>query len=193
MRAFTMRSPADQQQDPERKYTVNKSLWIVFCLALSAAGLIGQMTTFGADTNATYTITANWVFKVGKIHESGSHTVTAVFLSDNTCSMTLGLGTFSGDYTERKNGVKLTFGDETKAAIVSNAVAVIEPYLPAGVTAKGKNVKFSKIKLKDGAPVKASDVVTGKLSETVRGKVQSRPFTLKTVWTDWVLTSGSGI
>jgi hypothetical protein len=169
---------------------MKKSPWIVFCAAVIFAGLSGQMTAFGASTNAVYSLTSESLFKVGKLKVDKSNSATAVFLSDGTCSLNVGTNVFSGTYAVAKNGKQATLTPDANglAAIKSNVVDLIIGQVPVGVTISVKSVKFSKIILKKGA-LFAMDTVSGKGCE---GK-KCRGFSLKTLWTGWTLVSGTNI
>jgi hypothetical protein len=174
---------------------MKRSPWIVFCLALSVAGLIGQTTAFAATTNAVYDITSISTAAVGKHHVVVTNSATAVFLSDSNCVLIVGSYDFTGTYAVGKNNKQVTLTRDAAGwlAMSNNVVNIIEPYLPGGVSISLTRGKASKITIKDGAPSKATDSIRGKLSETVKGKVKSKGLTLKTLWTDWVLVSGTNI
>jgi len=173
---------------------MRKSPRIVFCLASFIAVLIGQMTALGATTNAVYDVTSISMFKVGKLHVTVTNAATSAFLSDGTCDLDLGSYHFTGDYAVTPNGkqVALTLDTDGKAALESNVVDLIESYA-SGATVSVTGARVSKISIKSGAPFKATDTVRGKLSETVGGRLRKRGFSLKTLWTDWELVSGTNL
>jgi hypothetical protein len=167
---------------------------IVFFTAACLAGFIGQLAAFGATTNSVWDLTSISTFKAGKINVVETNPATAVFLSDGTASLLVGTNQFAGTYTNTTKQLTLTPGAGGLAGIASNAVALINAAIddPA-ITITAKSVKFnSKIKLsKTGVPVSTTDTVSGKGSETVKGKVKSKSFTLKTLWKDWTWSSGT--
>jgi hypothetical protein len=164
---------------------------VVFFTAVCLAGFIGQLAAFGATTNSVWGLTSISSFKAGKIKVVQTNAASAVFLSDGTCSLLIGTNQFAGAYTNNTKQVTLTLGTGGLASLKSNAVDLIKAHVGSGVTITVKSVKFSKIKLsKTGEPVVATDTVSGKGSETIGGKVRSKSFSLKTLWTDWTLTSG---
>ncbi|HTS19013.1 MAG TPA: hypothetical protein VMP11_15675 [Verrucomicrobiae bacterium] len=172
---------------------MKQRLWVVICVAACLTGLFGQMAALGATTNSTWSLTAISLFKVASLKVDKTNSVTAVFLSDGTCSLLMGTNEYAGSYTTTKNSVVLTPTAGGKAAIESDAVALIKAAIddPA-VTITASSLKFSKITLsKAGVPVKITDTIKGKGSATVKGKVKSKSFTLTTAWIDWTLTSGT--
>jgi hypothetical protein len=171
---------------------MKKQSWVVFVMAVCLAGFIGQ-AAFGATPVSTWSLSAVSLFSAGKIKDVVTNTATAVFLSDGTASLLVGTNTFAAAYTNNTKQLTLTLTAGGLAALKSNAVDLIQGAIndPA-VTITVKSVKFSsKIKLsKTGVPVSTTDTVSGKGSVTVSGKTKSKSFTLKTLWTNWVLTSG---
>jgi hypothetical protein len=164
---------------------------VVFFVAACLAGFMGQLAAFGATTNSVWAVTSISTFRAGKIHVVETNAAHAVFLSDGTCSLLLGTNEFAGAYTNTTRKVTLTLGAGGVAALRSNAVALIQAQVPAA-TITVKSVKFNKnITLKSGVPVKATDTVGGKGCETFGTKTRCKSFTLKTLWTNWTLSSGA--
>ena len=165
---------------------------VVFFTAVCLAGFIGQLAAFGATTNSVWDLSAISSFKAGKIKVVETNAATAVFLSDGTCSLLIGTNQFSGAYTNTTKQIKLTLGAGGVAALKTNALDLIQAQVPSA-TLTVKSVKFSsKIKLSTtGVPVKATDTVSGKGCETIGGKTKCKSFSLKTLWTDWTLSSGT--
>ena len=159
---------------------------VVFFTAVCLAGFIGQLAAFGATTNSVWGLSAISSFKAGKINVVRTNAATAVFLSDGTCSLLIGTNEFTGAYTVKKTQVTLTPSAGGLAAVKSNALELIQAQVPSA-TLTVKSVKFSKIKLTNGVPAKASDTVSGKGCEGTKCK----GFKLKTLWTNWTLTSGT--
>ena len=165
---------------------------VVLFMAVCLAGFIGQLAAVGATTNSVWDLTSISSFKAGKIKVAETNAASAVFLSDGTCSLLVGANEFAGSYTNNTKQVTLTLGAGGLTALKSNVVDLIQAQVGSGVTITVKSVKFSKIKLsKTGVPVLATDTVSGKGSETIGGKVKSKSFSLKTLWTDWTLSSGT--
>ena len=167
---------------------MKKSSWIVSCLAVLLAG---QIAASAASTNAVYTVTADSAFRAGKIKANPSYTATVLFYSDGTCELVVAGFTLTGTYETSTNGKQIILTDTTnKAALESSIAALIADQAP-GATITVKNVKWSKITLNKttGAPTQATDTVSGKGCE---GK-HCRSFTLKTLWTNWTLISGTNI
>jgi hypothetical protein len=156
-------------------------------VAVCLAGFIGQLAAFGATTNSVWSLSAVSTFKAGKILVNETVPATAVFLSDGTASLLVGGNELAGNYTVKKTQLTLTPSAGGLTAVKSNAVALIQAHVSAGVTLSVKSVKFSKIKLTNGVPAKASDTVSGKGCEGTKCK----GFKLKTLWTNWTLTSGT--
>ena len=171
---------------------MKKSPWIVCTVAVLFAGMSAQISAFGATTNAVYNLTSESIFKVSKYKVDESHSAAAVFLSDGTCSLLVGGSEFTGTYTVKKNQVVLSPDVNGLAAMESNVVSLISSQIPE-VSVSVKRIKFSKISIKNGVPTKATDSVTGKLSATVNGKLRSKGFSLKTLWTNWTLVSGTAL
>ena len=169
-----------------------KKLTRVVFLAACLAGFIGQLAAFGATTNSAWNITSISLFSAGKIKVLETNAATAVFLSDGTASLLIGTNSFAGTYTNNTKQVTLTLGAGGLASLKTNALDLIQAQVPSA-TLTVKSVKFSnKIKLSTtGVPVSATDTVSGKGCETIGGKVKCKSFKLKTLWTDWTLTSGS--
>jgi hypothetical protein len=160
-------------------------------MAACLAGFIGQLAAFGATTNSVWDLTSISSFKAGKIIVVETNAASAVFLSDGTCSLLIGTNEFTGAYTVKKTQLTLILGAGGMAALKSAAVALIQAHVPSA-TITVKSVKFSKIKLlTTGVPVSASDTVSGKGCETVGTKTKCKSFSLKTLWTDWTLVSGT--
>jgi len=155
-------------------------------VAVCLAGFIGQLAAFGATTNSVWSLSAVSTFKAGKILVNETVPATAVFLSDGTASLLVGGNELAGNYTVKKTQVTLTPSAGGLAAVKSNALELIQAQVPSA-TLTVKSVKFSKIKLTNGVPAKASDTVSGKGCEGTKCK----GFKLKTLWTNWTLTSGT--
>jgi hypothetical protein len=165
---------------------------VILFVAACLAGFMGQSAAFGATTNSVWDVTSISSFKAGKIKVVETNAATAVFLSDGTCSLLIGTNEFAGTYTNTTKQVTLTLGAGGTAALKTNALDLIQAQVPSA-TLTVKSVKFSsKIKLSTtGVPVKATDTVSGKGCETIGGKAKCKGFSLKTLWTDWTLSSGS--
>jgi hypothetical protein len=161
-------------------------------VAVCLAGFIGQLAAFGATTNSAWAVTSISSFKAGKINVVETNAATAVFLSDGTCSLLIGTNEFAGTYTNNTKQLTLTLGEGGQAALKTNALDLIQAEVPSA-TLTVKSVKFSsKIKLSTtGVPVSASDTVKGKGCETFGGKSKCKGFSLKTLWTNWTLSSGT--
>lgn len=165
---------------------------VVFIMAACLAGFIGQLAAFGATTNSVWDVTSISSFKAGTIHVVVTNAATAVFVSDGTCSLKIGTNQFAGAYTNTTKKLTLTLGAGGQAALKTNALNLIQAHVPSA-TLTVKSVKFSpNIKLStNGVPVKATDTVSGKGCETIGGKNKCKGFSLKTLWTDWTLSSGT--
>ena len=165
---------------------------VVLFTAACLAGFIGQLAAFGATTNSVWGLTTISSFKAGKINVIRTNAATAVFLSDGTCGLLIGTNQFEGSYTNNTKQLTLTLGAGGQAALKTNALDLIQAQVPAA-TLSVKSVKFSpKIKLAtNGVPVVATDTVSGKGCETVGSKTKCKGFKLKTLWTDWTLSSGT--
>ena len=165
---------------------------VSFLTALCLAGFIGQWTAFGASTNSVWDVTSISAFKAGKIHAVRTNSAVAVIFTDGTASVQVGGGEFDGNYTNNTKKLTLTIGAGGLAALKNEALALIQAQVPSA-TLTVKKVKFTpKIKLSTtGVPVKATDTVTGKGCEVIAGKNRCKSFTLKTLWTNWTLVSGT--
>jgi hypothetical protein len=165
---------------------------VIFFVVACLAGFMGQLAAFGATTNSVWNLTSVSTFRAGKIHVARTNAASAVFLSDGTCGLLIGADEFGGTYTNNTRQLKLTLGTGGVAALKSNAVVLIQAQVPSGVTITVKSVKFNKnITLKNGVPVKATDTISGKGCETVGTRTKCKSFSLKTLWTNWTLTSGT--
>lgn len=162
-------------------------------MAACLAGFIGQSVAFGATTNSVWDLTAVSVFKVAKINVAKTNSVTAVFLSDGNCSLLLGTNEYAGTYTAKKSQVTLLLGNGGLGTLKSDAVTLIQDAInDSAITVTVKSLKFSKITLKNGVPVKATDTISGTLCGTTsKGKVKCKGFSLNTLWTNWTLSSGT--
>jgi hypothetical protein len=170
---------------------VKKHSRVIVFVAACLAGFIGQVAAFGATTNSVWDLNSISTFKAGKINVAKTNAATAVFLSDGTCSLLIGTNEFDGAYTVKKTKITLIPSAGGLAALKSNAVALIQAQVP-GATITVKSVKFAKITLsKTGVPVKETDTISGKGCETFGTKTRCKSFTLKTLWTNWTLTSGT--
>jgi hypothetical protein len=175
---------------------VKKSPWIVCCLA---AVFVGQISAFAQSTTAVYSVTTSNFFKVGKTKVAVARAGTVTFLNNSNVTAAIGTTDITGSYTlsKRTNDVLLVRNSAGLAAISNEVVALLYSNgVPSTVTISVKPPKSSaKIALKDGLPITGkpalSDTITGKLSETVNGKIKSKGFSLKTLWVDWTKTSGS--
>jgi len=166
---------------------------VVFFTAVCLAGFIGQLAAFGATTNSVWDLSAIFSFKVAKINVAQTNAASAVFLSDGTCSLLISTNEFTGSYTNTAKQITLILG-EGLTALKSNAVELItEKIDDTNITVSVKSVKYTTIKLtKDGVPVKETDTVSGTLSgKNGKGKVKTKSFSLKILWTDWVKESGT--
>jgi hypothetical protein len=156
------------------------------------AGFIGQLAAFGATTNSVWDVTSISTFKAGKTKVIETNAATAMFLSDGTCSLKIGTNEFAGAYTNTTKKLTLTLGAGGLGAMKTNALELIQAQVPSA-TLTVKSVKFSsKIKLStNGVPVKATSTVSGKGCEFIGGKNRCKGFSLKTLWADWTLSSGT--
>jgi len=174
---------------------MKKHSWIAACMAAGVVGLFGQMAAFGAPsttlTNATYTVNSISLFNFAplKVHVIETNSATVAFSTNGTVTLTIGTNEVAGTYTWTKSSIKLSPGAGGLAVIESNAVNLIESnseISDLGATATIKSLKFSTVTLKKGAPLKATDTITGTLSAEVRGKERHAGFSLLTEWVDWV-------
>jgi hypothetical protein len=171
---------------------MKKSSRVVVCLAALFAS---QLAAFAASTNAEYSLTSISTFKVSKYKFAETNSATALFFSDGTAALHIGSYVFSGTWTN-KNGKQVTLSPDASgmAAMSNEVVALISAQVPAATITVKMPVKFSKIKLsKAGAPILATDTVRGKGSETIGTKTYTKGFSLKTLWTNWTLVSGTNI
>ena len=161
---------------------------VVFFMAACLAGFIGQMTAFGQTTNSVWDGSSISTFKAGKVHLAITNPVTAVFMSDGTASILYNGDVYAGTYTNTTKLLKFNLGDVGIATLKTDVAALLESEDPS-VTWTVKSVKFSpKIKLSTtGVLETLTDTVTGKGCEGTKCK----SFSLKTLWTDWTLVSGS--
>ena len=157
-------------------------------VAVCLAGFIGQLAASGATTNSVWNLSSISVFKAGKVNEAITNTATAVFMSDGTASIHFKGHEYAGTYTNTTKLLTFSFGDVGIATLKSDVAALLESADPS-VTWTVKSVKFSpKIKLSTtGVPETLKDTVKGKGCEGTTCK----SFSLKTAWTNWVLTSGT--
>lgn len=173
---------------------MKKHTRVVCFMAACLVGFMGQLAAFGATTNSVWSLTSISTFKLSKINVAQTNPVTAVFLSDGTASLNFGTNDFAATYTNTTKQLTLTPGAGGVAGLASNAVDLVSAAIndPA-VVLTIKSVKItSKIKLsKTGVPEKSTDTVSGKGSLTVGTKTKSKSFTVKTLWTNWVLSSGT--
>ncbi len=115
-----------------------------------------------------------------------------MFLSDGTCGIVVGSDEFDGTYTNTSRTLKITLSPDGLAALGSNAFDFATSVVPGGITISIKKVgKLSSIQLKNGVPVKATERISGKGSETVRGRTASRSFTVTDLLVDWTFSSGT--
>ena len=165
---------------------------VVLLVAGCLAGFLGQLSAFGASTNSVWDLNFINTLKVGKLQASDTNAATAVFLSDGTCSLLIGTNEVDATYTNNTKQVTLTFDAVGQAALESNAVDFLETLVPPGeATITAKSLKLTKIKLsKTGVPVLETDTVKLTVSAVVKGKTKSKGISVKTLWTDWVLSSG---
>ena len=170
---------------------MKKHSLVVFFTAACLTGFMGQLAAVGQTTNSAWNVTAINTLSAGKIKDAGTNSATAVFLSDGTFSVLVGTNEFGGTYTNTTKSLTVTFNAGAVTGLESNAVDFIAARVPAGVTLSIKSSKFSKIQVKNGVPVKVSDKISGKGSETVGGKTRSKSFTFTYLLTDWVLSSGA--
>ena len=164
---------------------------VVFFTAVCLVGFIGQVAAFGATTNSTWNITTISTFKAGKTKVVITNPVAAVFLSDGTCGLLVRTNQYAATYTNNTRQLKLTLSVGGLATLKSDVTALIQAQVPQA-TITVKSVRFSKnIVMKSGVPVKATDTVSGKGCETVGTRPRCKSFSLKTLWTNWTLTSGT--
>lgn len=114
-----------------------------------------------------------------------------MFLSDGTASLTVGTNTYTGTYTTTKSSVVLTLDAGSMTSLEIATSDFVLSNIPPGITVTVKSAKFSKITLKNGVPTKGTVTISGTGSETVGGKTKTKSFKVKTVWTDWTLSSGT--
>ncbi len=165
---------------------------IIFVMAACLAGFAGQLAAVGATTNSVWNVNAVSTLKAGKIKDAETNAATATFLSDGTCSIVVGSDEFDGTYTNTTRTLKITLTPGGLTALGSNAFDFATSLVPSEITISIKKVgKLSSIQLKNGVPVKASDTISGKGSETVRGRTASRSFTVSDLLIDWTLSSGT--
>lgn len=159
-------------------------------MAACLAVFIGQSGAFAQTTNSVWDLTAITELSAGKIKDTSTNSANAVFLSDGTFALVHGTNQYDGTYTNTTKSLTVTFSPSALAALESNVVILISSEVP-GVTVTIKSSKFSKIKLLDGVPVKVSDKISGKGSETIDGKTRSKSFKFTTLYTEWTLSSGT--
>jgi len=171
---------------------MKKHSGVVFIVAASLVGFIGQLAASGATTNSVWDVTAVSTLKAPKLKVIETNAATAVFLSDGTCSITVGSDEFDGTYTNTTRSLKITFSPGGVSALESNAFNFATSQVPSGITITIKSAsKLPSIQLKDGVPVKATERISGKGSETVRGRTASRSFTVTDLLIDWTFSSGT--
>jgi hypothetical protein len=170
---------------------MKKHSLVKFFMAACLAGFMGQLAALGQSTNSSWNVTAVSALSAGKIKSADTNSATAVFLSDGTCNFSIGSRSVTGTYTNTSKSLAITLNPAGVAAIESNAFDQATALVPSEVTITIKDSKFpKKIALKDGVPVKASDKISGKGSETVNGKTKSKSFTVTDTLVNWVATSG---
>jgi hypothetical protein len=171
---------------------MKKHTRIVCFMAVCLVGFMGQLAAFGATTNSVWTLTSISTFKLSKINVAQTNPVTAVFLSDGTCSILVGSDEFDGTYTNTTRTLKITFSPAGVAALESNAFNFATSQVPSGITITIKSAsKLPSIQLKSGVPVKATERISGKGSETVGRRTASKSFTDTDLLIDWTLSSGT--
>jgi len=171
---------------------MKKHTRVILVVAGCLAGFMGQLAAFGANTNSLWNVTSISLLSAGKTKIVETNAVSALFLSDGTCSFLVGTNTYAGTYTNNTKQVTVTLSAGGLAGLESNAADFAISQVPPQVTIKIKSIKFtSKIPLKNGIPSKAGDTVSGTGSETVSGKTKSKSFSVKTALTDWVLSAGA--
>jgi hypothetical protein len=171
---------------------MKKHTLVKFFMAACLAGLMGQVAAFGQTTVSSWNITAVTELKAGKTQDLSTNSATATFLSDGTFTLLAGTNTFGGTYTNTTKALTVTFSAGSVIGLDSNVVDFIHSNVGAEVVVSIKSSKFSKIKLsKTGIPVSVSDKISGKGSITVSGKTKSKGFSFTTLWTEWVLSSGT--
>jgi hypothetical protein len=185
----TLLCGTNQKGDAAMKKHSVVSLLAAGCLA----GLIGQLAAVGATTNSTWDVSSISTLKAGKIHGVVTNTASVVFLSDGTASLLFKGHEYDGTYTNNTKQLTFTLGTNSIATVKSDLTALVQPYAPPGVTATVTGVKFSpKIKLSmTGVPGAFKDTAKGKGCETVGSKTKCKSFSLTTLWTNWVLSSGT--
>jgi hypothetical protein len=171
---------------------MKKHSLVRFFMAACLAGFMGQLAAFGQTTNSVWNVNAVSALSAGKIKDTQSNSATAVFLSNGSCSFSIGSREIDGTYTNTTKSLAITLSTNGVAALESNAYDFVTSLVPSGVTISIKSSKFpTKIALKDGIPVKAEDKISGKGSEVVKGKTKSKSFTVTDLLIDWSLSSGT--
>jgi len=170
---------------------MKKHALVKFFMAACLAGFMGQLAAVGQTTNSAWSVTAVTELKAGKIKDLSTNSVTAVFLSDGTFNLTAGTNVFDGTYTNTTKALTVTFSTNSVAALDSNVVDFIHNEVSTDIVVSIKSSKFSKIKLKNGAPVSVSDKISGKGTLVIEGKTKSESFSFSTLWTAWTLSSGT--
>jgi hypothetical protein len=169
---------------------MKKHSLVKFFMAACLAGFMGQLAALGQTTNSAWNVTAISALSAGKLKSADTNSATAVFLSDGSCSFSIGSRSVTGTYTNTTKSLAITLNPAGVAAIESNAFDQATALVPEAVITI-KSSKFpTKIALKDGVPVKASDKISGKGSITVNEKTKSKSFTVTDTLVDWVATSG---
>ena len=168
---------------------MKKRSGIIIIMAVCVVGFIGQLAASGATTNSVWDVTSISTLSAGKTKIIATNPATAVFLSDGTCSLLVGTNTFGASYTNTTRLLTLHFSVDQTAALESNAVDFVTAIVP-GAAITLKSAKFSKIPLKLGVPVKATETISGLGSEVISGKLRKKGFKFITAWTSWVLSSG---
>jgi|HubBroStandDraft_6_1064221.scaffolds.fasta_scaffold402835_2 hypothetical protein len=167
---------------------------IIFVMAACLAGLMGQLTAFGANTNSAWNVSAVSKISAGKIKDSETNSATAVFLSDGTFNLTIqgAANTIGGTYTNTASSLTITLSTNGVAAVASNTFDAATAVAPGGITISITKVgKPSRIQLKNGVPQKGTDRISGKGSEEVRDRTVSRSFSVTDTLIDWTLSSGT--
>jgi len=162
---------------------------VVFFMAASLAGFIGQMAAFGQTTNASYTLQSIITIKAGKFKTNLTYSATAVFLSNSNCFLNIDDLVLSGTYTLSKNGKQATLNPDISAD-ESTVISFIESKIPE-ITPTVKTIKFSKItRLSEGAPsTKTKATVTARGKYTESGSSKAKGYSFKAVAEEW---TGSG-
>lgn len=163
---------------------------VIFVMAACLAGFIAQSSAFAQTTNSVWGVSVVSTLSVDK-EAATTDPATVTFLSDGTFGVLVGSTELDGTYTNTTKSLTLTFSTNSVASLESNVVDVISSDVSPEVVVTFKSAKLSKISIKDGVPVKATDKISGKGSLTEGTKTRSKSFSFTYLFTDWTNTFGT--